>query len=305
MSSTVLKSFQPKKNDREIFILSVVILFSILCRLLTFPYITALVMAVFTFLISFNFYSFVNKIAKSENKSHNTQEFSWGFVREKTENLNLQNLFKYLSTKDLDFYKKYLFSNSNFIILFLFIFTDFIIAFKNLSFFDTGIYFAMSIFTKFTFLGYIIMNDMFNKLKDKSEENILDVFYTQMNGLLSVFFVIFILFFVLSKYIVEIFFGNNFSPYQSSLPFILVANISLCISLCVYTTAQKINPKLTGRITQTFILIFTLLFIFMPINYIDTITYFVVGSSTILSIFLYNFVIKKHDYIENTYNLSF
>jgi hypothetical protein len=210
-----------------------------------------------------------------------------------------------LKEKDLDFYKGYFHSYSNSIILFTFIFADFIIGFKNLSFFDSGIYFAMSIFTKFTFLGFYILKGNFDKLKIKTEENILDIFYTQMNGLLSVFFVVFVLFFVLSRFIVEIFFGSGYAPYQSSLPFILIANISLCISLCVYTTAQQINPKLTNRISQTFLSIFIIWFIFMPINYIDTITYFIVGSSTILSIFLYNFVIKKHDYIESTYNLSF
>jgi hypothetical protein len=59
------------------------------------------------------------------------------------------------------------------------------------------------------------------------------------------------------------------------------------------------------KVLKIFGIVFAVLFVFMPINYIDTITYFIVGMGSLVSIFLYNLVIKKPLYISHTYNHFF
>ncbi len=303
-----MKRLSLPNRNREIFFLSLLLLFAVTTRLIPFAFITIVSVGIVLLIIGLDFYFYANKKAKDENKNEKTTEFSWGFVKEKQEMLDLGSLMKYLTTKDFSFYKSYLMLNINKITVTAFLFGDLIVAFKNLELYYAGIYIALSLFTKFVFVGYLLMRQSYAKVlvgDRDTEENILDIFYSQMNGLISVFAVVFIFFFILSRYMVEIFFGKLYLPYQSSLPFVLLANISLAIAICVYTTAKRIDPTVTNMICKVYITIFALLFIFMSINYIDTITYFVIGSSTILSIFLYNFVIKKPKYIADTYNLLF
>jgi hypothetical protein len=303
-----MKRFSIPNNNKEGFFLSILIIFSILTRVLPFTIITILSIAVFAAIVGIDFYFFINKKAKDENKNEKTTEFSWGFVKEKKDLMDFQSVLKYLKHKEFAFYKEYLLLNINKIIILTFVFGDLFVAFKNLDFFNSGIYIAMSIFSKFVFLGYIFMRQSYAKLAaiDKvTEENVLDVFYTQISSMLSVFAAIFIFFFVLSKYMIDIFFGNSYAPYQTSLPFVLLANMSLVVAICVYTASKKVDQRVTDKITKVFAIIFSILFVFMSINYLDTITYFIIGSSALLSIFLYNFVIKKPEYIRSTYNLLF
>jgi hypothetical protein len=255
-----------------------------------------------------DFYIYVNKSAKDENKNMKTTEFTWGFVKEKKDMMDFYTLTNYLYTKDFSFYKNYLIINLEKTILLLFIFGDLLVAFKNLDMRNAGIYIAMSLFTKFVFLGYLFLRQTYKKIlvgNNKTEDNLLEIFYSQINSMLSFFAAIFVFFFVLSKYIVEIFFGKAFAPYQSSLPFILLANMSLVVAICIYVSATKLNEQLTKRISKMFVFVFFVLFVFMTVNYIDTVTYFIIGSSALLSIFLYNFVVKKPGYIESTYNHLF
>lgn len=307
----ILNNFEKlniENRNKETLILSGVVGFALFSRIIPFSFVTLITLVFVILVIATDFYFYTNRTSREENKNEKVLEYSWGYVKEKTSHLDINTLVKYLSSKDFAFYKNYFTINHNKIILLLFVFGDIIVAFKNLDFFNSGIYIAMSIFTKFVFLGYIFMRDTYNKIlvgENNSEENILDIFYSQINGLLSAFIVIFLLFFALSKYLVEIFFGKDYLPYQSSLPFVLFANIALVVAICVYMTSKRIDPQLTGKISKIFATIFGVIFIFMSINYIDTVTYFVIGTSCLLSIFLYNFVIKKPQYIANTYNHLF
>lgn len=303
-----IKKFNIQNNNKEIFFLTAALCFAILCRILPFILITVISLLLLFFVIVFDFYNYIIKNAKIENKQTKIIEFSWGFVKEKTQFWDLSATFQYLFGKDFNFYKTYFFLNLDKVIMFAFVFGDLIVAFKNLSFFDTGIYIALSIFTKFVFLGYVYLSQIYSKIppnQEDTQENILDVFYSQMNGLISLFVVLFILFFILSKYLVNIFFGNSYLPYESSLPFVLLGNMALVIAVSIYTTAKKVDPATTEKICKVYLTLFSVLFVFMTVNYIDTITYFVVGSGALLSIFLYNFAIKKPKYISDTYNFLF
>jgi hypothetical protein len=302
------------KNNYEVAILSLILVFAIFVRTVPFSMITIVTILIFVSLISLDFYLYVNKRAHDENKNIVTTNFSWGFVKEKTEMITFKTLVNYLSNKDFGFYKNYLMLNLQKIIFGIFLFGDLVIAFKNLDMKNAGIYIAMSIFCKFVFIAYIFMRQTYlksvannEKTNDENinEDTILEIFYTQINTLLSSFAVLFIFFFMLSRYISEIFFGNSFYPYQSSLPFILLANISLVILACVYLTAKMLDESLTNKIVKIYSVAFFVLFVFMNVNYLDNITYFVIGASALLSIFIYNFVIKKPDYIKRTYNFLF
>jgi len=295
-------------EKKFIFLLAAIIFYSILCRLIPATLISMLVVLSFVAYVAVEFYIYVNHNAKLENKHSNTIEYSWGHVKEKTSMLDLQKFFQYILTKDLSFYKKFVIHHKENVILFIFTFGDMLVAFKNLSFFYSGSYFALSIFVKFVFVGYFHLYKIYESAhitRDNAEEKVLDIFYSQINGLISVFFVLFITVFILSKYIVEIFFGVDYMPLQSSLPFILLANMFLCGALCIFETARRMDSKMTNNIIKIYSPFFAVLFVFMSINYIDTITYFIIGATSILSIFLYNFVIKKPQYIADTYNHLF
>jgi hypothetical protein len=297
------------KSNYEVAVLSLILLFAIFVRTVPFSLITVVTILTFVSLISLDFYFYVNKRAHDENKNIVTTNFSWGFVKEKTEMITFKTLVNYLSNKDFSFYKNYVMLNLQKIIFGIFLFGDIVIAFKNLDMRNAGIYIAMSIFCKFVFIAYVFMRQTYVKSvasTDKTnEDTILEIFYTQINTLLSSFAVLFIFFFMLSRYISEIFFGNSFYPYQSSLPFILLANISVVILACVYLTAKLLDEKLTNKIVKIYFVAFFVLFVFMNINYLDNITYFVIGAAALLSIFIYNFVIKKPEYIKRTYNFLF
>lgn len=303
-----IKRIKIPANNKEVFFLSLILLFSVFARLIPINAITVLVIIIFVILVSLDFYYYLNRAAKLENRDTKVLEFSWGFVKDDTRFMRLPTLISYLKQKELSFYKDYIYFNFHKLIIILFVFGDFLIVFKNLSFFNSGLYIMMSIFTKFVFLGYIFMKQTYEKIlvgRKNTEENLLDIFYSQINSLFSFYTVLFIAFFLLSKYIVEIFFGKSYIPYHSSLPFILLANISLAIAVSIYISAKKINEKTTNRILKVYTIFFSILFVFISVNYVDTITYFIIGSSTLLSIFLYNLVIKKPEYIASTYNHLF
>jgi len=141
-------------------------------------------------------------------------------------------------------------------------------------------------------------------VKDNAEK-VLEIFYRELNGIIAVFFVIFILSFILSRALVEIVFGSAYIPDHSSLPFVLLANMALAISLVVYTTARRINRAATINIIKLYSIVFVPIFIFLSINYIDTVAFFIIGSATLLSVFLYNFAMRNLDYISDTYNHFF
>lgn len=311
-----LKSLNKHRNitsDRKIAIFLVLIIgYSIFCRIIPPEVISIFVVMFFLAFVFFEFYLYVMAHAKIENKNHNTVEYSWGHVKQKTDTYDAKRFFEYIHAQDFNFYKTFLQMHTDKIILFSFIFIDLIIAFKNLSFFYSGTYFALSLFTKFVFVAYLQLEKIYNRIdhiklpeNENKDDVILDIFYSQFNGIVSVFFVVFVFFFILSKYITEIFFGASYSPVQSSLPFVLIANMFLTISLCIYETAKRIDRRATNNILKVYCPLFLVIFVFMSINYVDTVTYFIVGASSILSIFLYNFVIKKPQYIAETYNHMF
>lgn len=288
--------------------MAAIIFYAIVCRVLPKEVISVAVVTGLLLLLSGHFYLYVNRLAKSENQADSKVEYSWGYIKEKTVMLDLNMFFSFLKNKDYGFYKQYLRLNFDKFTIALFFLADIVIAFKNLDLYNSGAYFALSFATKFVFVAYVYVEN-FYKLVDVSDNDrdrkILDIFYRQINGVISVFFVVFIMVFILSKYIVEIVFGNYYISEQSSLPFILLANMFLTIALIVYSTAKRIDLKNTRNILRIYAPIFLVLFIFMSINYVDTVTYFVVGASCLLSIFLYNFAIKKLDYISDTYNHLF
>lgn len=296
------------KDNKELFFLVVLVVFSMFVRIVPFSLITILFVLGFLAIASIHFYYYVNNSAKEENKKSKVTEFSWGFVKEKRELMDMFSFVNYLYNKELNFFKKYIYSNIDKVTFLLFFFADILVAFKNLDTQSAGIYIAMSIFTKFVFVAYFYMKQVYIKtLKEGEarEDSILNVFYTQINVIISLFATLFIFFFILSKYIVDIFFGVNYFPFQSSLPFVLLANISLALASCLYFSAIKLDEKVTKKISKLFFTLIFILFVFMTVNYIDTVTYFVTGTSSLLSIFLYNFVIKKPEYIKRTYNLLF
>ncbi len=301
------------KDNKELFFLAVLVIFSMFVRIVPFSLITILFLLVFLGILSIHFYYYVNKSAREESKNNKVTEFSWGFVKEKTDLMDMFSFVNYLYNKELVFFKKYILINIDKAVFLLFFFADILVAFKNLDTQSAGIYIAMSIFTKFIFVAYFYMKQVYVKTlnkKDKIEESfeedrVLNIFYTQINIIISLFATLFIFFFILSKYIVDIFFGINYFPYQSSLPFVLLANISLALASCLYFSAMELDAKATKKISKIFFTLIFILFIFMNVNYIDTVTYFITGTSSLLSIFLYNFIIKKPEYIKRTYNLLF
>lgn len=305
---SVFNKLRIPNNNLEAFFLALLVGFALLVRVVPFELITIFTLLFFLGIFALDFFMYTNKLAKEENKNIKTTEFSWGFVKEKKEIMDINTFLEYLSNKDFSYYKSYILINIDKLIILLFVFSDILVAFKNLDMRNSGIYIAMSLFTKFVFIGYVLMKQTFDKtlISEKTtEENILEIFYTQINTMLSSFAALFIFFFLLSKYLVEIFFGQAFTFFQTSLPFILLANISLVVALCIFMTSIKLDEKVTLKISKFFLAIIFILFIFIAINYIDTVTYFIIGSSALLSIFLYNFVIKKPSYIESTYNHLF
>lgn len=307
---SVLKFNNFTKNKELIFI-AVIIGFPILIRVLPVILLTTIVIIAFFFLVFLHFYKYSNKLILLETENTKTSEYSWGFVKENIKYTDIVLLFNSLKGKGFSYYKDYFLANKFFYTLLLFISADLIIAFKNLSFFESGIYFMLSLFTKFIFLAYIYIERVYSNIvnekinQEAKEIKILDAFYKHFNGLASISIVVFLLFFILSKYIVEIFFGNSFTLYHTSLPFILFANIALLVTLMIYRTASLVDSKRTNDILKVYIPIFLILFVFIDISYYDTVAYFVIGAMSTLSIFLYNFCIRKPSYIENTYNSLF
>ncbi len=297
------------ENNRKITaVLVVLVAYGIFCRIVPLSVLAVLFVLTFAAALGYLFYDFVLFNYKVENNNQSATAYSWGYVRETTKYLDLNTFVAYVRKKDFNFLKEFANSNKQIFILYTFVFADFIIAFKNLDLFNSGAYFAMALVSKFVFLGYLYMKKNFDAVAlDVKErlEAILDIFYTHINGLLSVFTVIFILVFILSKYIIEILFGEKYQAVQSSFPFILLGSMFLCVALCVYEAAKIMDVKLTNSILKIYLTIFGVLFVFLPIGYIDTVTYFVVGSSALFSISLYNLVIKKPDYIARTYNHLF
>ncbi len=299
-------------KNKEIVGLCLIIIFCIAARVLPFGLIGIIVPLLMLALVAFYFFKYVDNEFASTNliKTKPVVEFSWGYVKSDVPKLNTLVLLDFLKAKDFSFYKNFLSLNLINLVFILFVFGDFILVFKNLSFEESGIYFMFSIFTKFVFVGYFLLRKNMQVIEgestvDDKELKVLDIFYKHVNGMISLFLVLFFSFFVLAKYIIEIFFGNPYALYQSSLPFVLAANSALVIAFCVYLTANMINKEVTAKVMKVFATFLTIFFVFMPINYIDTVTYFITGSSLILSIFLYNLVIKKPSYIEHTYNLTF
>ena len=175
-----MKKMSIPNNNREVFFLSLILIFAIFCRLLPFAAITLIFVGLILFVIGYDFYAYTNKNAKQENKHEKTTEFSWGFVKQEADSLDLNTAVKYLGSKDFAFYKNYLLINRNKIIVLIFFLGDLIVAFKNLDMFFSGIYIALSIFTKFVFLGYIFLRQSYAKVlvgDRDTEENILDIFY--------------------------------------------------------------------------------------------------------------------------------
>jgi hypothetical protein len=299
------------KTNQEVIFLFSIVTFPILTRVLPLWFISSFFVIAFLLYLTNHFYFYVNNIAKSENKSVNLQEYSWGFVREEGANLDSKNFLNYLKSKKWEFYRAYLSSNKNIIILMSFLFGDLVVAFKNLSLEVTGAYFAMSIFTKFVFLAYIYINRKTVELStgplsvEEKEFAILDNFYKHFSGIASLSLVMFVLFFALGRYITEIFFGFKYIEYQTSLSFILLANMALLLGLIIFRTAQEVAKQRTWQLAKVFAPIIIVLFVFLNITHPDTVAFFVIGSVAVFSIFLYNFCIRKAAYIENTYNYLF
>ncbi len=299
------------QKNKETFFLICLIIFPILTRLIPLSFITTTTVLGFLLYFLNHFYIYVNNIADTENKRINLTEYSWGFVKSPNENLNLKNFINFLKEQKWEFYKTYLKENRENIIFLGFLFGDLVVAFKNLPLDITGAYFAMSIFTKFVFVGYVYVNNRYSKVleenlsTDDMETKILDTFYKHFNGLVSLAFVLFILFFTMGKFFMEIFFGFSYIPYQTSLSFILLANIFLTLVLIIFRTSLILDQNRTWSLLKVFIPFFAILFVFQNINHPDTIAFFCIGSAAVLSIFLYNFCIRKPVYIENTYNHLF
>lgn len=299
------------KSNQEVIFLFSIITFPILTRILPLWFISSFFVISFLLYIINHFYFYVNDSAKKENKSVNIQEYSWGFVREEGATLDSKNFLNYLKSQKWEFYRAYLSSNKNTIILLSFLFGDLVVAFKNLSLEVTGAYFAISIFTKFVFLAYLFVNRKTLEIKnsnispEEKEFAILDNFYRHFSGIASLSLVMFVLFFALGRFITEIFFGVKYIEYQTSLSFILLANLALLLGLIVFRTAQEVDNSRTWQLAKIFAPIVTVLFIFLNITHPDTVAFFVMGSVAVFSIFLYNFCIRKAAYIENTYNYLF
>jgi O-antigen/teichoic acid export membrane protein len=137
------------------------------------------------------------------------------------------------------------------------------------------------------------------------ETRTLDNFYKHFNGLASVSLVMFAIFFSFGRIFVDVFFGYDYLQYQTSLSFIFLANCTLLLGLLVFQTAYRLEPKRTFQIVKIFLVCISVLFVFMNINHPDTVAFFVIGSVLVLSIFLYNFSIRKPAYIERTYTALF
>lgn len=299
------------KSNQEVILFFCLIVFPILTRLLPLWLISVFFVAAFTLYISNHFYNYVNKIAATENKKINLQEYSWGFVKETDAGLNFPNLINYLKNKKWDFYKTFLSENKNLFLLISFLFGDLVVAFKNLSLEVSGVYFAMSLFTKFVFIAYLFVvraNSHIKEIsltKEQNEYLILDNFYKHFSGIASLSLVLFLLFFGLGRYLTEIFFGFKYFEYQTSLSFILLGNLSLLLGLVVFKTSLEIDSIRTWQFTKISVPIAAVLFIFINITHPDTVAFFVIGAVSVFSIFLYNFCIRKPAYIENTYNHLF
>lgn len=300
------------QSNKEVVFVCCLIGFPVLARITPLYFVTLLFVICFLIYIINHFYIYVNQVAESENKNVNIAEYSWGFVKNETsDGLDLKNLTNYLKTKKIDFYRQYLCVNKNNIIFIAFLLGDLLVAFKNLSFDVSGAYFTLSLFTKFVFLAYIYTNKENQQIIQEQisvgekEYKILDNFYRHFSGIASVGFVLFVIFYLISRPLIDVFFGIKYLEYQTSLAFILLANIALLLGLIVFKTSTTVDNVRTWKFTKIFALIFGILFVFVNINYPDTVAFFVIGATAVFSIFLYNFCIRKPSYIENTYNYLF
>jgi len=294
--------------SREYLLLFSLVAFSLFVRIIPLSLITILTLTVFTFFVGYHFYLYVNKAMYNKSKEYFLVEYTWGSFAKNANYFDIYKIKNFLLKQDFVFIREYINVNIYYIIFGLFIFLDLLIAFKNLNLKNTGAYIALSLFTKFVFFAVYYLDKYFKKNEAQSpldEEKVLDIFHTQISSYFSILAVVFIIFFVLSRYIVEIFFGFRFFAYQSTLPFVLLANISLAVMFCIYITANRIDKAVTEKILKVYSVFFIIFFVFINIGYIDLVAYFVLGMSTLFSILLYNFVIKKPDYILRTYNLLF
>lgn len=299
-----LKEF---KRDLHFYVGIFLITFCLFVRIVPPFFIGLLSILILVSIVAFDFFYYFNKKFIDSNLNElNQTEYSWGIVRhDHFKKEDLKKFFEYLRGLDYAEYKSYFKRLLPHFVFIMFIFGDIIVALKNLNIENFGIYVAFSVLTKFIFIGYYYFSLEIKKLEIFQEENLLDIFYSFINLFLTSGILIFVFMFLTSKIFTKIFFGYNYLAFQTTLPFVFLGNMMMCIALCVFVTARKMDAVSANRILKVFSVFFGVIFIFVLNSSPDSVTYFIIGSSTILSIFLYNLIIKKPTYIKNTYNHLF
>ncbi len=302
----MLESF---KKNIHIYFLAFVLLYSLVLRFID-PRIVAVFLIVGgLYLFAYDFYHFFLvkfQQFKVHTKNKEQLEYSWGYVN-KQKSFFTEIIFMLRFIFELDFvdYKNYLKSKSLALIFIIFVGGDLIFAFKNLDLYSFGVYISMSVFCKLVFIGYYYFQQKLKNVDLENKDMIFEIFNSFLNLFLTCSTIIFVLLFFASKIFNDLFLGPTYIPFNTTLPFIFLANIALAVAFIIYKTSVLINKKSTHKILKVYAVFFTVAFIFSNNNSLDSVTYFVVGTSCVLSIFLYNLIIKQPLYIKNTYNHLF
>lgn len=241
--------------------------------------------SIFMALLYFNYYIYIIekniKILKNINFTIDT------FTKEMLENI--------LKTKDIFIvnWKDILKNNLNKLFFIFFLNIDIFISAINFSNTLNGIYFTFSIFIKYLLLAFVILN--IEKIKNIFNEKSIAVINSNINILIFISFVSTIFSFFISYVLVGLFFNDTYFIYHTSLAFVFMAIAILGLSYYMLYTAININKKNTLNIFAIWFVFFLFLISIFKINSLETLSFFIIGSFSILAIFIYHFVIKIKD----------
>lgn len=300
------------KKNIHVYFLAFILLYSILLRFID-PKLIAVVFTLVVFYVCLqDFYDYFAEkfeIFKRQNSGENEFKYTWGYVNQKKDLFSkIKGTLKFLFILELSEYKNYLKARIPQILFIMFVAGDIVFAFKNLDLYHFGAYISMSFFCKLIFIGYFYYQQKIKSVDASEVENkevIFEIFSSFLNLFLTCSTIIFVLLFLASKIFNDIFFGSTYIPFNTTLPFIFLVNVSLCVAYTIYKTSSLINVKDTNKVLKIYNVFFVIAFIFSNSNSLDSVTYFIVGTSCVLSIFLYNLVIKQPSYIKNNYNHLF
>lgn len=289
-----LESFSVAKNFGFLFVAALVCAM-LIGRVLP-PEIIGLAFFLSLFLfLEHRFYNFLR-----QNQAHGQPSFFWAQPHPMFNHTN------HNSPTHLTLWKKYL-DYKNYLSFFAthkkmffwlgFVFADIFLAATKLSPRHLGVYICFSFLTKFVFVLYIYAK---KDLPDSKADNVVgaptpllnQIFFKHLNHMVSLFLILFLVFFAINKSLVWLFLGETFLPYHTSLVFIFLGNAALVGAMWVASVAYLKDPEQTKNLAKYFSVALVVLWLALPLSQIDNIAFFVSGLSLSFAWFLYQLCLK-------------